>query len=187
MGEGIKLLEADRPSVASIYKRLDDRISSPLKNLFLTDIQNDCSCNTEIYDCESQEGVFYLSKEGIEEFPLQTRLPLYMKDDISEIEVWNLIRSACAKASDTDMNQSYNHMLFNPKSDIIKVKKKFENWINPFAYDRAGNPKGWISVNFVPENYVYLIPYSEFFGVISANIDKFGAMCFGKNIFKVKL
>jgi hypothetical protein len=186
MGDGVKLLECDRPPIAEISKRLDDRISRKIQNFFVQDIQNDCSCNTETYDSGLEPNVFYISKEGIKEFPLQDRIPLPMKDDITEKEILDLLESACTKARDNCGDFSFRCMLYNPKSDIKKLIETFQEWVGLITFNR-GEPHGWIPASFVQEDCVYFLPDPEVLGVISVNIDKFGAMCFGKNIFKVEL
>jgi len=81
---------------------------------------------------------------------------------------------------------SFRCMLYNPKSDIKKLIETFQEWVGLITFNR-GEPHGWIPASFVQEDCVYFLPDPEVLGVISVNIDKFGAMCFGKNIFKVEL
>lgn len=188
MGEGIKLPESERPSFESIHKRLDQMVSRKIQNIFVVDIQNDCTCSTEIYDADGFDNtVCYTSPEGLKENKWSSRLPLPMKNDLSEQEILNLLELACKYASDSCYDLVYRRMLYNPKSDVKKLYEIFEKYCHPVNINRSGDIMGWIPAAFVPEDCVYLIPDPEFFGALSVNIDKFGVFCIGNNVIRKSL
>jgi len=186
MGDGEKLPEAERPSIASISKRLDDRISRKIQNIFVQDIQNDCTCKTETYDSCFDQHVIYLS-EGDAQSSRGARIPLPMLNDLSEKDICSLLEVACKVAGNEWGDLHFSKMIYNPFNDRKKMYMAFEKYVHPIHINRSGEIYDWIPMDFVPLDCVYLIPEPEFFGVISVNIDKFGAFCFAHNIIKIDL
>lgn len=187
--DGVKLCEADRPPFQSIMDRLNQRVSQKLVNLFVADIQNDCACSTETYDAGFSDcHMFYTSPEGIKLHVIGERLPLPMKSDFSEKDIWDLLKAASAKASAADHGFNINqHMLYNTESDVKKLWEVFEKHCHPVHVNRSGDITGWIAAPFVPKECVFFTPEPEFFGAISVNIDKFGAFCIAKNMVRIQL
>jgi hypothetical protein len=186
VGDGIKLPENERPPVSSISKRLDERISRKIQNIFVQDIQNDCTCSIETYDSDICNDLVYLSKDGIQNGS-SNKIPLPMLNNICEKDIINLLELACKKAGNKWDDILLSKMLYNPANDGKKMIMVFEKYIHPIHVNRSGDVYGWIPMDFVPLDCVYLIPEPEFFGVLSVNIDKFGAFCFTNNIIKVDL
>lgn len=178
MGDGVKLPEAERPPMASISKRLDDRVSRKLQSLFVADIQNDCTCSIERYDSDMSGNVLYLSVEGIKEKTIGNGLPLPMKEDISDQEIWSLLEAAIKHAGNILGNFGIWAMLYNSKCDSEKLQKAMLEW------SRYIHPERILSADFVPIDCVFFFPDPEFFGAISVNIDKFGAFCIADHIVK---
>lgn len=185
MGDGVKLAEAERPPISIISKRLDDRVSRKIQNIFVQDIQNDCSCTTETYDSDFDKAVTYLSEEGIK---IQNMSPLPMMNDISEKDVLNLIETACNHAGNECGDVIISKMIYNPSTYGLRLKEVWEKSTGrDVHFTRSGETPEWIPMDFVPVDCVYLIPEPEFFGCLSVNIEKFGAFCFSHNIIKVPL
>jgi hypothetical protein len=193
MGNGIKVPESERPPFSLISKRLDDRVSRKIQNIFVQDIQNDCTCSIEVYDRDIDKVVVYLSSDGTKEMSFGDRFPLPMLEDLSTDNIYDLLKRACELASHTrPQNMFFARMLYNPES-------------NPEAVDRALNELGssivirgrdgviltesmpTIGLSFVPKDSVFFLPDPEFFGAISVNIDKFGAFCFPQNMMRKEL
>lgn len=181
---GIKLPEHERPSLSSIYKKID-HIPNHLQNIFVNDIQNDCTCSIEVYDSDHSNTVFYVSVDGIKEYKMfDERIRLPMIDSISEKDIWNLLQVACENSKNEWNDILFGHMLYNPQSDKLKLEKAYEKYVGRIHMFGDRSIAGWVAADFVPQDYVYLIPQPEFFGVLSTNIDKFGAFCFTRNIIK---
>ena len=186
MGDGVKLAEAERPPISLISKRLDDRVSKKIQNIFVQDIQNDCSCFTETYDSDFDKAAIYLTEDGVK-IQNMNQLPLPMMNDISEKDIITLLETACIHAGNKWNDLFLSKMLYNPASDGKKMFLAFEKYGHPVHMSRSGDIYGWIPMDFVPIDCVYLIPDPEFFGCLSVNIDKFGAFCYAHNIIKVSL
>lgn len=187
MGEGIKLPEAERPSLESISKRLDDRIPRRVQNLFVQDIQNDCVCATETYDSYPDSLIVYTSPEGLKRCN-SSRLPLPMQPEISEKDIWDLLEAACTNCDGSgSADLLYSKMIYNPASDIKRLFEVFEKHCYPVHMNRSGEIMGWLAATFTPVDCCYMIPEPEFFGAISVNINKFGVFCFANTILKVRL
>lgn len=188
MGDGVKLPESERPDLNLIRKRLEDRVSRKIRNLFVEDVQNDCTCNTETYDSDLNINTFFTSSEGIKEHSSDSRLPLPMKEEFSEKDILDLLERAIVKAVDSRDDLIYCKMLYNPKSDGKQLWATFEKQCGYSPpMNRSGEIYDWVPLPFVPEDCVYFVPDPEFFGAISVNIDKFGAFCFGNHIVKKSL
>lgn len=185
MGDGDKLLESERPSIDYLWNVLNSKISKKLQNLFVIDLQTDCACATETYD--ATESALCTSLNGIKEQIYGDRICLQMKKDICDQEIIDLLDAACKKASDKLVDLIPKCMLYNPNSDVKKLWEMFEKHCYPVTVSRSGIKWGWNSFDFVPEDCVYFLPQPEFFGVITANVDKFGALCFPKSIMRKEL
>jgi hypothetical protein len=186
MGDGIKIPLDQRPPISSLSKRLNEKISKKILDIFVQDIQNDCACSTETYDTDLMNEIVYLSKDGVK-VEARDRMPLPMLNDISEKDIINLLDAACKKAGNKWDDILLSKMLYNPSNDGKKMVMVFEKYVHPIHVNRSGDIHVWIAMDFVPPDCVYLIPEAEYFGVITANIDKFGAFCFTNNIIKIDL
>lgn len=194
MGEGIKLPEDQRPSISSIWAKVDKKIPKVLQNVLVMDVQNDCGCTIEKYDTEPAREVVYLTSEGIKEATFaEGRLPLPMLDDISEADIWSVMQRACELATESFPEELViSKMLFNPHVSRKDLLIAFERWSRPARiknrYDELiMEYYDWISAPFVPMDCVYFIPDPEFLGCISVNVDKFGVFCIPKHIAKKPL
>ncbi len=188
-GDGVKLCDEDRPPMESIVARLRERVPIKLSSLFIEDIQNDCTCATETYDSGWHEmHIFYTSPEGIKQHVVGDRLPLPMKPDFSEKDIWDLLEASSKLAATTNHNFNVLHkMLFNPESDVKKLWRCFEEHCYPITTNRSGDIMGWITAPFVPKDCAFFLPEPEFFGAISVNVDKFGAFCQARNMVRIGL
>lgn len=182
-----KLPEHLRPPFNEIVEKLNARISQKFRSLFIFDIQNDCSCDIEKYDVIDQESsALVISKNGIEKLD-SSLIHLPMMPEISDKDIWSLLEKAIEYAPDRQLNHDIwlNRMLYNPSSDMEAVCKEFKKvakhdiWLN-----KDGTIFGFWPADFVPKDFVYFIPEPDFFGVISAVIDKYGAFCMPKQMLK---
>lgn len=181
MGDGIKIEKELRSPVSTIIERLHNRIDKKLRSFFIEDIQNDRSCSIENYDADCTYNLFYLTKEGPTNKHQGHVCHLPMLDDISNEAIYKLLEAACQNAQSYDsFDSSYTKLLFNKNTHYLK-------WSNIKLDESLSNCRTYFDFPFVPEDSVYLLPDSDYFGVISVNINKFGAMCFASNIKKVKL
>jgi len=180
MGDGIKVPMCERPPMALISKRLDDRISRNLQKLFVLDLQNDCGCSTELYDSDPEIRMVYVSESGVRE-SYGDRLSLPMIRDISDKDIMALLEEAGKISPGTWVSDIYPaHMLYNPDSDMEWVTSVFAKYIDIQVFnDRA------IALPFIPKEQIWILPDQEFFGCISVNIDKFGAFCIAHQIVKI--
>lgn len=186
--DGVKLCKADRPPMETIGARLNERVPLRLQNLFVVDIQNDCCCSTETYDAWFEAAMIYISPDGIKAHTFGDRLPLPMKPDFSEKDIWDLLEAGSKKASTVDDGHVvFCHMLHNPSSPIDKVGEAFVKHCGYININRSGDKMGWMKATFVPKDCVFFLPEPEFFGVISVNIDKFGAFCLARNMLRIEL
>lgn len=189
--DSVKLCEAERPPIESIVARLRERVPLKLSNLFVEDIQNDCCCSTETYDAwfdGNDASMFYTSPNGIKLHTFGDRLPLPMKPDFSEKDVWDLLETASKKASTVDDGHIvFCHMLHNPTSTIDKVGEAFVKHCGYININRSGDIMRWMPAPFVPKDCVFFTPEAEYFGAISANVDKFGAFCIARNMLRIEL
>lgn len=117
-----------------------------------------------------------------------------MLTELSINDIWDLLKLACDNAGNECGDFLLRYMLFNPKTASSKLKEAYETWCGKLSdwevMVLATGPKyldDWIEAPFVPEDCVYITPDPEFFGVISVNIDKFGAMCFPAHILKISV
>lgn len=181
MGEGIRVLECERPPMALISKGLDDRISRNLQKLFIVDLQNDCRCSTELYDSDPDFKMIYVSETGIHK-AYGNRLCLPMMYNLSEKDIMSLLEEAGKISPGTWVDDVYPaNIMFNPSSDMDWVYSVFEKYIAKKVVfkDRS------VAASFIPKGQVWLLPDQEFFGCISVNIDKFGAFCVARQIVKI--
>lgn len=84
-----KLPESERPPTESIHKKLNEKISRKLQNLFVIDLQNDCGCPFETYEFDTNKEAIHTSESGLKS-NVFGRLPLPMKADITEQEVYEI-------------------------------------------------------------------------------------------------
>lgn len=177
-----------RPTINSLSKRLEDRVSHKIRNLFIQDIQNDCSCIIEKYEILPRSQIAYIynineiktSVEGM-------RFDLPMHSEISDQNIYNLLETACKLSkSDTISDAKYSSMLFNHNSNIEKLYIMFEQYCGPIITNRSSDIYGWMNLYFVPIDCCYMLPEPENLGVISVNINNFGAFCITDNILKCK-
>lgn len=178
-----KLPESERPPYSLIQKRLDERVSKTIQNLFIVDIQNDCTCHIEKYAADIDMKYVFFSSGGIKIHTLGDQIKLPMQTEISNQDIWKLLEIACMNSSSLKKYPfPYERVLFNPKSNIEKCIKQYEKYCRR---DWTSYQRNWVSASFVKEDCVYFVPDPEFFGVISANIDKFGCFCIADSILKV--
>jgi hypothetical protein len=172
-----KLPESERPPWNDIQKRLFDKVSHRYRQLFIPDIQNDCACPTESYDCDAEMDTWYLTApDKAEKVLFKTRLDLPMLEDISDSSIELLLKKACENISDTpNPDLVYTAIITNHHSDKISQIKPL-NYIDRVAL-----------VDFIPVNEFIMLPDPEFFGALTVNIGGFGAFCFSGNLFKYKV
>ena len=172
-----KLPESERPPWKEIQKRLFDKVSHRYRQLFIEDIQNDCACDVETYDCDASVDTWYLSApDKAEKVLFKERLPLPMMQDISDKSIELLLKKVYENISDTpNRDLVYTAVITNHKSDKISQIKPL-NYIDRVAL-----------VDFVPVNEFIMLPDPEFFGAITVNIGGYGAFCFSSTTFKYKV
>jgi hypothetical protein len=188
---GLKISEDQRPSSSSISKRLNDRISRKIQNLFVQDIQNDCCCDIERYDTNTDVKNYsiYLSETDIKSSLNGSKtLCLPMLNNISEKNIFHLLEEA-GNQSDGNVlsdNVSINlfprFVIYNPDSNIENVIYTYREYTNLNSFQDDS-----VAVKFVPKHQVWFTPDPEFFGCISVNIDKFGVFCIPNRIYKKEL
>lgn len=191
-----KLPEHLRPEFKTVLDALEQRVSPRFRDIFVLDIQNDCDCDIEKYDRGLMKRIVYLDYGGIKDLDkdsVEPGLPIYdwihlpMLNDISEKDIWKLLKAASNSAPYYSANDDItpSNIIYNPKSDGNKVLALYTEVtgkdICPF---RDGTIPGWFAADFVDENEVFFTPEPEFFGVISANIGKFGAFCIPDNMLR---
>lgn len=172
-----KLPESERPPWKDIQKRLFDKVSHRYRKLFIEDIQNDCSCPIESYDCDLEIDTWYLSApDKVEKVLFQTRLDLPMIKDFSDKSIELLLKKAYENSGDTpNPDLVYTAVIMNPKSDKMSQVKSL-NYIDRITF-----------VDFIPVNEFIMVPDPEFFGALTTNVGGYGAFCFSSNIFKYKV
>lgn len=185
MGEGIKIPESERPSFKVISDQLNAKISKQLQDLFVIDLQNDCACSTETYDSDLGRNAYYLSHSGIEK-NLIDQITLPMLHSVTEQSIKELVAIATKHAGNDTFDQIYCGMIYNPVINFDRVLKTYRRYCGEPNYDTRGIYR-WHANELVNNDYVYLIPDPEFFGVISANLGGFGAFCLASCIWKVPL
>lgn len=172
-----KLPIEERPPWNDVRDRLHSRVSHKYRQIFIPDIQNDCACTIESYDCDTEIDTWYLSAiDKVEPVLFKTRLDLPMIPEISDKAIELLLKKAYEVAGDKpNPDLLYTAVITNHNSDkISEVQPK--NYI-----DRV------VLVDFVPVNEFVMLPDPEFFGALSVNIGGYGAFCFSSNIFKYKV
>lgn len=181
-----KLPEDQRPPFAIIEAKLKERLSNKLARIFVQDIQNDCACDIEIYECD-YDCILHTSLGGVKELSFG-RCTLPMQKDLTDKEIWILLEEACKKASLSPSFDLWNTMFYNVDSDIDKVLAIWQKTTSmDISANRGSEIVGWVAADFVPIDCVYFLPEPEFFGVISVNIGGFGVLCFPKNILRKSL
>jgi|SRR6185436_4662808 len=187
MGEGIKISEEHRPSILSISKKLDSKISKQLQSFFIIDLQNDCNCSIENYDAEIDCTIAYLSTSGVKYYNSSHCLALPMLSEICDQDILNLLQEAGTTSSGvSNIDCLPTNMLFNIENDsdqVWSIYKKYTKQYVP-SINRAFI-NGVFGADFVPKNQIWFMPQPEFFGCISVNIDKFGVFCLPQQIFKI--
>lgn len=185
-----KLPVCERPPYEEIQKRLFDRISYPLRQLFVTDVQNDCACDIETYDCDTEYDTWYLTApDKVEKIKFQDRLPLPILSDISDQSILLLLQKACENIGNFPTTDTIpSALLTNSKSTGSKIVHIMEKVLHRgITMNRSGIVYGLAFADFIPVDEFILIPDPEFFGVITNNIGGYGAFCFSNPLFKYKV
>ncbi len=185
-----KLPIEERPPYEEIQRRLFDRVSYQYRQFFVNDVQNDCACDVETYDCDVDYDTWYLTApDKVEKVKFQDRLPLPMLPEISDKSILLLLKKACENVGDYPRTDTIpSGLLTNPKSDGKKIVHIMEKVLNRgICANRSGIIYGLAYADFLPVDEFILIPEPEFFGVISNNIGGYGAFCFSNPLFKYKV
>lgn len=174
-----KLPENERPPYEEIQRRLFERVSKQYRELFVPDIQNDCSCPIESYDCDTDSDTWYLSApDKVEKVLFKSRLDLPMIPDISDKAILMLLKKACENVADHPCDDTVPcKVLASPQSNRDKLIKVLSR-----VYGNASNV---IYLDFIPVDDFIMVPEPEFFGALSVNIGGFGAFCFSRNLFRM--
>jgi len=172
-----KLPENERPPWKEIQTRLFNKVSHRYRQLFIPDIQNDCACSIESYDCDLEIDTWYLAAtDKVEKVSFNIRLDLPMIEDISDKSIELLLKKVYENVSDTPNHDLvYTAVITNYHSDKMAEVKQL-NYIDRVTL-----------VDFIPVNEFIMAPDPEFFGALSVNIGGFGAFCFAGNLFKIKV
>ena len=187
-----KLPEGERPSYASISKVLDGLISKKIQDLFVIDIQNDCSCDIERYEFDGNgDKLIYLKGNDIIVHGCSidnTIIDLPMADTISDSLIKKLLAKACSYAKDTYNPESAGYishkMLYNSNKIPVKIAEEFYNqWISPSCRQATSI----FDVDTLEGDAVYWFPDVEFVGVLTANVGKFGCCMTTKSILKMSI
>lgn len=184
-----KLPESERPPFKDIERRLFDRVSYQYRQLFVLDIQNDCSCSIEVYDRDFMWDTWILSEpDKVEKITFGGRLALPMLSEISDKSVLSLLKTACDNISEEhDPDVLPGAILTNVKSTGDKIVRLMEKTIRrDIVANRSGVIHGLAYVDFVPIDEFVLVPEPEFFGALSVNIGGFGAFCISNNLIRIK-
>lgn len=185
---GDKIPESQRPDVKKLYDTLDLHVSKTLQDIFVVDAQNDCACSVELYDSSLNFESYHLSESGIQHHHSSENLALPILPNINSASILELISFATKKAGGNLLNDVvYSGMIYNPASNLELVSKTFEHYIGKIISDHRGGNYRWLSLETVPLDRIYLIPDSEFFGVIAINLGGIGAFCINSNIWEVLL
>lgn len=181
---GDKLPENERPSFESIQAALNSRVSPHLQKIFTPDIQNDCSCPIESYDCDGFRETYYLSSSGFEKHKGASRLELPILPNISDADIFSLLKIMIDKAGNDGYDMMYRGVLYHPSANAAELYDVFIEWGHT-TFDCRHN---YILANdMVPPGYAYLIPEPEFFGVLAANVGGFGVFANAHPVLKVAL
>ena len=177
----IKLPEHERPPYEEIQGRLFSRVSKQYRDLFVPDIQNDCACPIESYDCDNDSDTWYLSESNkVEKVLFKVRLDLPMISEISDESILMLLKKACENVGENPIDDVVPvKVLTNPKSDRDKLIKVLSQLY--------GDASSVVYLDFIPVDDFIMVPEPEFFGALSVNIGGFGAFCFSRNLFKYKV
>lgn len=184
-----KLPMNERPPFGDIERRLFDRVSYQYRQLFVSDIQNDCSCSIEVYDREPAWDTWILSElDKVEKITFGERLALPMLSDISDKSVLSLLKTACDNIKgEHDPDVLPGALLTNTKSTSDKITHLMEKTIGRgIVANRSGIIYGLAFVDFLPIDEFVLVPEPEFFGALSVNIGGFGAFCISNNLIRIK-
>lgn len=185
-----KLPENERPPYEEIHKRLFDRVSYQYAQLFVPDIQNDCACPIETYDCDVNYDTWYLTaSDKVEKVMFGERLPLPMIPEISNESILLLLKTACKdiKEDQRDYDVVPSALLTNSKSTGNKIVHIMEKVIGRgIVANRSGVIHGLAFADFIPVDEFVILPDPEFFGALTVNVGGFGAFCFARNLFKYK-
>lgn len=180
----MKLPEDQRPDWTEMRKRLYSKVSAPLRQIFIEDVQNDCACEIETYDIVDQDttGCFYLAApDRVEILHSCNKVNLPIIPDISDESIRLLLRTVCEKVSgvsnaDTIPYVAMVHPNATPEQKALVDKQIYRSsdW----------KPDGIILADFVPEDGYYLFPEPEFFGALTMNIGGYGAFGMPRTVSK---
>ncbi len=185
-----KLPVEERPPFEEIRGRLSSRVSYQYRQLFVEDIQNDCACDIETYDCDVDYDAYYLTAaDKVAKVKFHDRLPIPMLPEISDKSILLLLQKACENIGDLPRTDTIpSSLLTNSKSDGNKIIHIMEKVLNRgICANRSGVIYGLAYADFLPVDEFVLIPEPEFFGVITNNIGGYGAFCFSNPLFKYKV
>lgn len=182
-----KIPEAERPPFEEIQNKLYDRVSHSLRQLFVCDIQNDCGCDVETYDCDLETNVWFLeSNSSVKRLEIGNRMSCPILPEISNNSIELLLQKACEGVNNyctTDTIPAA--VLANPKCDTDKLVHILDKITRRgLSINRSGIIYGAALLDFVPENHFYILPDPEFFGVIAVNLGGYGAFCYSKCIYR---
>ena len=180
----MKLPLEQRPNIKSIENRLTSRIDKKLLNLFVIDLQNDCDCEIEKYGFDYLDKVLILDNHNVR-FHNDINLP--MMNEICNQDIKNLLTEAFKYAKDTPGDTHYSKVIYNTNTQLSLETFNILDNICPLYQGRSGVSLNYFGLDFIEPGFAYIMPDEEFFGLVTANINKFGAFCFPENICKVKL
>lgn len=173
---GAKLPYDKRPPLEDIHTLLNSKISEPYRNIFVLDIQNDCSCAVEIYDSCSMF-VAYLD-DGVKTKLFEERVAVPMRPDLSDKDIEELIVAAIKYCAPN------NYMDCTPSRLLVSTEESEENIYK--AKDKTGATEV-IKFSFIEKGTIAVLPDPEFLGCLTVNVGLLGAFCFPHNIYKIEV
>lgn len=152
-------------------KRKEDVLGC-FKNLLVIDPQEDCECETEIYDADIINHNVVWLRNGLPEIVnCHNRVHLPMSKQIEFDQIKQCILTSLSFAKPMSRQDDPYHMaLMNSDIEIDRLSDKLkELFIN---YFRAG----WCIIRLpeIPKDKVYLSPHPEFLGCFTWNISRYG-------------
>lgn len=188
-----KIPENERPPIKEIEIFVNTRIDKKLQSLFVLDLQNDCSCDTENFDADESSGFAFVSQTEINKLNSYwcTALQLPMLEDFTQEHLINLLKWAGDHSSETGyydctpMVVLYNENLSVSNEMINIFDEEYKK--HRAKYEAPNIKPKLVPVSFVLPDEIWILPEPEFFGAICANIGKIGAFCSTNKIMKRKL
>ena len=151
----MKIAESERPPSAELKAKHFGHLSKELTRFLVLDIQNDCDCLIEIYEFWPGRPTIILHPDRVETIKASLRLPIPIHTG--------------RKIEDRDLSRLYREAcllcndagLWEKDPDCFYTGKIYET-----------------------DEYDFMVPEPEFFGVLTCNLAGWGAFCFPSQLLR---